>query len=139
MFELAKHCPFGHAFALIGDAPQLGQWDVSQALKLEVRAEITGGSCGGWKQQVALLGPWGPAAAQLSRVLLHTGTLQEVTRRVSDLHVSRDAHNTPPPVQMHCQHVADPQAHASCNSMKPAVSHNPHMNLAPAAVLCAVV
>jgi len=55
VFELAKHCPFGHAFALIGDAPQLGQWDVSQALKLEVRAETVRGSSGGLTQQLACL------------------------------------------------------------------------------------
>lgn len=36
VFELTKHCPFGHAFALVGDDPHLGEWDVSKALRLEV-------------------------------------------------------------------------------------------------------
>jgi hypothetical protein len=37
VFELCKHCPFGHTFALVGDALELGEWDVSKALRLEVR------------------------------------------------------------------------------------------------------
>jgi hypothetical protein len=39
VFELTKHCPFGQAFALVGDDPHLGEWDVSKALRLEVRGE----------------------------------------------------------------------------------------------------
>lgn len=35
-FELSKHCPFGQALAILGDAPALGEWDVTRALRLEV-------------------------------------------------------------------------------------------------------
>lgn len=36
VFALTKHCPFGQSLALVGDAPQLGGWDVAAALRLEV-------------------------------------------------------------------------------------------------------
>lgn len=39
VFELCKHCAFGHTFALVGDAPELGEWDVTKALRLEVRRD----------------------------------------------------------------------------------------------------
>lgn len=38
IFELGKHCTFGHSFAVVGDAPELGAWDTGKAAQMEVSA-----------------------------------------------------------------------------------------------------
>jgi hypothetical protein len=35
VFELGKHCTFGHSFAVVGDAPELGKWDTSKSINMQ--------------------------------------------------------------------------------------------------------
>eukprot|EP00775_Hariotina_reticulata_P006469 gene6469-6697_t len=35
VFELGKHCTFGHTFAIVGDIRELGKWDPCKAVKLK--------------------------------------------------------------------------------------------------------
>eukprot|EP00879_Flechtneria_rotunda_P003248 GHRR01003472.1.p1 GENE.GHRR01003472.1~~GHRR01003472.1.p1 ORF type:complete len:905 (+),score=298.55 GHRR01003472.1:335-3049(+) len=35
VFELGKHCKFGHCFGIVGNVPELGEWDASKAVRLE--------------------------------------------------------------------------------------------------------
>lgn len=37
VFELGKHCTFGHSFAIVGETPELGEWDTTKAARMEVR------------------------------------------------------------------------------------------------------
>lgn len=36
VFELGKHCTFGHSFAVVGDAPELGEWDTDKSAPMQV-------------------------------------------------------------------------------------------------------
>lgn len=33
---LCKHCSFGESLALVGDVPELGDWDTNKAVQLQV-------------------------------------------------------------------------------------------------------
>lgn len=41
VLALGKHCQFGHSFGLVGETPELGAWDTSKVLHMEVRGQGT--------------------------------------------------------------------------------------------------
>lgn len=45
VFELGKHCTFGHVFAIVGSSRELGNWDPNKAVKLKVTELLIDISC----------------------------------------------------------------------------------------------